>query len=79
MERRKRILRQYGIGGYPCKVCRPCGEEAARASDTKVQDIIITTLGECGVCHQHTMVTTCWDFGYPTFYTYESGEPVARR
>lgn len=77
---RRRILRQHGYIDYPDRVCPPCGKEAARTSKTRVQGTLTLNLGDCDVCHKRLiMVAPLWDFGFPTFYTYENGQPVSNK
>ena len=83
MERRKRFLRRYGGYGYPSRVCEPCGREAARSSKTEIMEPVSLELKRktmCIVCKsQNVPLATCRDFGNPTFYTFESGQPCGGR
>lgn len=74
---RKKILRKPGGVNYPFHICVPCGTYAAGDCNTVVQEYLETTLGTCGVCRNIKVpVADPYDFGWPTFYTYENGAPV---
>lgn len=83
MERRKRILRQYGIAGYPYKVCELCGREAARSSKTVIMEPVVFTMllnTQCTVCKAiNVPMAPCRELGNPTFYTFENGQPCGGR
>lgn len=75
---RKKILRRPDSYKYPLMVCTRCGMYASEDSKTRVEEIILYDLAHCDICQDFTNVTHPSDFGYPTFYTFENGEPVKR-
>ena len=80
MGNRVKLLRRSDNSGnsvYPLMVCETCGRYAAEDSRTEVYKELDLRLGHCGVCAANvTPVGVPQQFGFPTFFTYENGQPV---